>query len=127
MDIGKTLSVPAGRVWDLITDTRTWPRWGPSVQAVECRDRFIRAGSTGRIRTPVGLWLPFVIENFEPEHYWDWRVGGIAATGHRVEPRGGHRCELSFSVPAWALGYGIVCKLALNRIERMLVQPNPVR
>jgi uncharacterized protein YndB with AHSA1/START domain len=116
----KALDAPAGRVWHLITDIRSWPRWGPSVRAVECRDRFIRAGSTGRIRTPFGFWVPFVIEDFEPERYWDWRVGGIAATGHRVEPRGLGQCELSFSVPIWAAGYGVVCRAALARIERIL-------
>ena len=117
---GKMIHAPAPRVWRLITDTHSWPRWGPTVRAVECSQRFIHAGSTGRVRTPFGIWLPFVVEVFEPERYWDWRVGGIAATGHRVEPRGSHQSVLSFSVPDWALGYGIVCRLALARIERLL-------
>lgn len=118
--IGKVLDAPAATVWRLITDTHAWPRWGPSVRGVECRERFIRAGSRGRIRTPFGIWLPFAVEGFEPECYWDWRVVGIAATGHKVEPRGARRCELSFSVPWWAAGYGLVCRLALARIESLL-------
>lgn len=73
----------------------------------------------------MNIWLPFVIEDLEPEYYWDWRVGGIAATGHRVEPRGDYRCKLSFSIPVWAFGYGIVCDLALCLIERLLVQSKP--
>ncbi len=117
----KIINAPAPHVWRLVTDTHSWPHWGPSVQKVECSERFIQAGSTGRIRTPLGIWLPFVVGVFEPERYWDWRVGGIAATGHRVEPRGSHQAELSFSVPFWALGYGVVCRLALVRIERLLV------
>ncbi len=87
---------------------------------VECSQRFIQARSTGRVRTPFGIWLPFVVEDFEPGYYWDWRVGGIKATGHRVEPRGDHQSILSFSVPDWALGYGMVCRLALVRIEALL-------
>ncbi len=118
--IAKVLDYTATSVWRLMTDTHTWPRWGPTVSAVECRERFIRAGSTGRVRTPLGIWLPFEVEGFEPERYWDWRVGGIAATGHRVEPRGARRCRLSFSVPWWAAGYSLVCRLALTRIESLL-------
>ena len=118
----KPLEAPVDRVWRLITDTRTWHRWGPSVRAVDCDDRFIRSGSSGRIRTPVGVWVPFVVESFEPESYWDWRVAGVAATGHRVEPVGPNRCRLTFTVPVWAFGYGLVCRLALMRIDRLLIQ-----
>jgi hypothetical protein len=114
------IDAPAADVWRLITDTYAWPRWGPTVRAVDCRDRYIRAGSTGRVRTSIGLWLPFTVERFERERYWDWRVGGVAATGHRVEPSGPRQCELSFSVPRWAVGYGIVCRAALKRIARLI-------
>lgn len=116
----KHLEARAPLVWRLITDTRTWPLWGPSVRAVDCRERFIQAGSAGRIRTPFGIWLPFAVEAFEPEYYWDWRVAGVAATGHRVTPVGPNQCTLTFSVPIWAIGYGFVCQLALNRIGRLL-------
>ena len=118
----KPLEAPVDRVWRLITDTQTWHRWGPSVRAVDCDDRFIRSGSSGRIRTPVGVWVPFVVGTFEPESYWDWRVAGVAATGHRVETVGPNRCRLTFTVPAWAFGYGLVCRLALMRIDRLLIQ-----
>jgi hypothetical protein len=117
----KELEAPVDMVWHLITDTRTWPRWGPSVLAVDSPERYIRAGLAGRIRTPIGLWLPFTIETFEPYRYWDWRVGGLAATGHHVEAIAKDRCRLDFTVPIWAFGYGIVCRLALNRIQRLVV------
>jgi len=116
---GKEIKAPAERVWRLITDTRAWPRWGPTVRAVDSPERFIRAGLTGRVCTPVGLWMPFTIETFEPNRYWDWRVGGLTATGHRVEAIAENRCRLSFTVPIWAAGYGWVCRLALNRIQRL--------
>jgi hypothetical protein len=118
----QTLDAPASEIWRLITDTLAWPRWGPTVRAVECSERYIRAGSTGRLLTPIGLWLPFAVERFEPERFWDWRVGGVVATGHRVEPRGPRRCELTFSVPRWASPYGIICRAALKRIERLSAQ-----
>ncbi|BBO71948.1 hypothetical protein DSCA_58780 [Desulfosarcina alkanivorans] len=118
----KRLDAAGGHVWRLITDTRSWPHWGPSVRAVDCGDRFIHAGSSGRILTPIGIWVPFSAETFDPGRYWDWRVGGLAATGHRVAPIGPNRCRLTFTVPAWAFGYGLVCRLALNRIDRWLAQ-----
>ena len=114
------LDAPAAAVWHLITDTQAWPRWGPTVRAVDCPERFIQADLKGRIETPAGIWLPFAIERFEPPQYWDWRVGGISATGHRVKPVDPQRCELAFSVPVWAVGYGMVCRAALKRIERLL-------
>ncbi len=120
MRFSLSLDAPAQRVWRLITDTHAWPQWGPTVREVDCRDRYIKAGSIGRVRTPFGVWLPFAVERFEPQHYWDWRVGGVAATGHWVKPMGLQQCELAFGVPFWAVGYGVVCRAALKRIERML-------
>ena len=120
LTFSKLLDAPAGRVWDLIIDTWTWPSWGPSVKAVKCRQRRITAGCQGRIKTPLGLWLPFRVTRFEPERYWAWRVAGLAATGHQVDPLGPERCRLSFTVPAWAVGYGIVCRRALIGIDRLL-------
>jgi Polyketide cyclase / dehydrase and lipid transport len=116
----RRLDAPAGRVWRLITDTQTWPQWGPSLRAIDSSNRFIRAGSTGRVQTVAGLWLPYTVGAFQPGQYWDWRVGGVAATGHRVEALGTKRCRLSFTVPAWAVAYGLVCRLALARIDRSL-------
>ncbi|MGB5422709.1 MAG: SRPBCC family protein [Desulfobacterales bacterium] len=120
LDVGTQIDAPVSRVWRLLTDTQTWTRWGPSVREVDSTERFIRAGLTGRIRTPFGVWVPFIIDTFEPEHYWDWRVGGVAATGHRVDPRGPDQCRLTFNVPVWAAGYTVVCCVALNRIKRLL-------
>jgi hypothetical protein len=118
--VGTQVDAPVSRVWRLITDTQTWAHWGPSLKEVDSPERFIRAGLTGRIRTPFGIWAPFTIDTFDPEQYWDWRVVGVPATGHRVDPRGPNQCRLTFTVPFWAAGYGVVCRVALNRIKRLL-------
>lgn len=120
LSVSRILNAPVDRIWHLIIDTQTWTRWGPSVRNVQCRDRFIRQGSIGRIQTPLRIWVPFAVDRFEPFSYWDWRVGGIPATGHRVEPEGYHRCRLSFTFPKWAAPYALVCQLAMKRIERLL-------
>ena len=119
-EVSQQLESSASTVWRLITDTQTWTRWGPSLKEVDCPERYIRGGLEGRIRTVVGIWLPFTIDSFDPGNYWDWRVAGIAATGHRVESLGPGLCLLTFTVPIWAAGYGIVCRVALNRIKKML-------
>lgn len=60
--------------WDLLTDTARWPDWGPSVRAVECDQRFIQPGTTGRVRLPGGVWLPFEVATCG-EYRWTWQVG----------------------------------------------------
>lgn len=121
LSFSRTFDASSVRVWELITDTRTWPLWGPSVCAVDCDQQHITAGARGRVRTPLGIWLPFHITTFEDGRYWDWRVAGLAATGHRVDPLGSRRCRLSFTVPVWAFGYGIVCHRALTQIDGLLM------
>jgi hypothetical protein len=119
-EVSARIAASASTVWRLITDTQTWTHWGPSVTEVDCPERYIRGGLTGRIRTPAGIWLPFSIERFDPGTYWGWRVAGIVATGHRIEPIGACLCLLTFTVPIWAAGYGIICRIALNRIKKMI-------
>jgi hypothetical protein len=114
------LNAPAQHAWRVIIDTRLWPAWGPSVRAVDCGERIIRAGLQGRVLTVMGIWLPFRIRRFEQGRYWDWQVAGLAATGHRVDPAGPSQCRLTFTVPLWATPYRMVCKAALLRIEELL-------
>ena len=73
-------------------------------------------GARGRVRTPVGGWLPFEVTAVEPGHRWSWRVGGVPATGHRVDPLGATRSRLVIEVPWWAAPYVVVCRVALRRL-----------
>ena len=121
MAFSKIVDVPSTLVWETMIDTHVWNLWGPSIIAVDSPERLIKLGATGRIRTIFGVWLPFRITSFKPKKYWEWQVGGMSATGHRIEPLAPERCRLSFTVPVWAAPYGIVCHIALNRIDRLLV------
>jgi hypothetical protein len=94
----------------------TWAALPP--RAIAAPDPLIGRGLRGRIQTPVGLWLPFAITHWEPEHAWAWRVAGIDATGHRVDPFGPERCRVIFEIPRWAPFYRLVCQTALHRIEQ---------
>jgi uncharacterized protein YndB with AHSA1/START domain len=115
--ISADIVAPAATVWDLLVDTRRWPEWGPSVRRVETRPRRIGAGSVGRVQTVVGPWLPFEVSSFEEGRSWDWKVAGVAATGHQVVPLGDARCRVTFMVPWIVAPYGVVVMVALRRLR----------
>ena len=126
METAKVINAPCHQVWQLLTDTESWPLWGPTVTAVQCTDRFIGPNSSGKVQTPIGLWLPFRISAFEEGTYWKWQVAGIAATGHRVLAISDNRCRLIFEMPSIAAPYSIVCRIAANRIAQ-IVQERKLR
>lgn len=115
--VARVVDAPPEAVWDLLIDTRRWPEWGPSITGVECADRRIEEGSTGRVRTIGGLWIPFEVTACE-RYGWTWRVAGIPATGHRVEPLT-EGCRVAFEVPVLATPYVPVCRIALSRIAAL--------
>jgi hypothetical protein len=121
-EIGRTtrlIHAPDNVVWHLLTDTNQWPRWGPSVRAVDCPTQFIGADTRGRVQTALGLWLPFQIVQWEEGRAWSWKVAGIRATGHRVYSHNPDACQVTFDVPSWALPYLPVCATALRRLDRL--------
>jgi uncharacterized protein YndB with AHSA1/START domain len=103
-------------VWALIAEPARWPAWGPSITAVSCPDVTLRTGTRGRVRTVLGIWLPFTVTEVDPGRRWGWRIGPVAATGHRVEEVGDGRTRVVFEVPGWAAPYTLVCRRALERI-----------
>lgn len=105
-------------VWNLLIDTSTWPRWGPTVRAVDYPARFLSAQGSGTVTTLGGLRLPFRVTEFEPGTRWAWQVAGVPATDHIVTPNGPSRCRLAFGAPAIAWPYLAVCRRALRNIER---------
>lgn len=116
IEIGRRINASPQALWEVLTDTTRWVLWGPSITAVECSDRYIRKGSTGRVRTAVGLWAPFLITELDYGRYWSWRVFGLQATGHRIDRLGQDMCRMIFEVPVFAAPYVIVCRFALDRI-----------
>lgn len=127
-------TAPPAAVWDVLVDTEAWPRWGPTVAAVELEDGSghgpggtrIGAGSRGRVRTPVGLWLPFAVTQWVAGERWAWRVAGVPATSHAVRPTdtgtgagGGTGSEVVMAVPWWAPAYLAVCEVGVRRVARL--------
>ena len=125
LEVARRIDADPASAWELLATPERWPEWGPSVRAVDCADERISEGTTGRVRIPGGLWIPFEITTCrEPTASrpgrWGWRVAKIPATGHRVESVG-KRCRVVFEIPLAAAGYAPVCSRALDRIEELLV------
>lgn len=117
---GIEIKVPAAAAWNLLTDMSRWPEWGPSVCRVESAEKCLGPGSSGRILTVFGVWLPFRVTEWVAGQRWVWEVAGIKATGHRVESLGPGRCRVTFEVPLWAVPYLAVCRLAAEKLRKIL-------
>ena len=113
------IDAPAERLWDLLTDLDAWPQWGPSVRAATIDAPALACGARGTVTTAVGVEVPFEVTRYEPGQHWAWRVAGVPATDHVVEPLGADRCRVGFGVPWPAAAYLAVCRAALSRLENM--------
>jgi len=120
--VGMVIQCSAEEAWRLLTDTQQWPCWGPSVSGVACEQRYIGPDSAGWVKTMLGFWVPFAIDEYRELRFWSWRIGRFPATGHRVIVEGETACVVAFDMPWWALPYIVVCRIALSRINRLLVQ-----
>ncbi|MFB6087493.1 MAG: SRPBCC family protein [Haloarculaceae archaeon] len=116
--VSREIPAPAETVWNVLVDTRQWSEWGPSVSAVDCADRRIRRGSTGRVQVLGGPWVPFEITTCR-DRRWTWAVARVPATGHRVEAPSDDRCRAVFEIPPLASGYAVVCRRALRNVDRL--------
>ena len=113
------IAAPADVVWSQIAEFRHWPRWGPTVRAVEADGDRVASGVRGRVQTPLGFWLPFEITEVDEGRSWTWRVAGVPATGHRVVANDSAGCRLEFTAPIVAAPYVAVLRAGLRRVRRL--------
>ena len=121
--LGIDIAAPAELAWQELIQLRNWPEWGPTVSGARLDNGGDRvfAGATGSVQTPVGLWVPFRVSDWQDtgsRRTWSWRVGGVPATTHTVIDRGAARCRVEMSVPLFAPLYLGVVAPALRRIKR---------
>lgn len=121
LNVERVVCAPPWTVWDLLVDLDSWPKWGPSVRRGELDKPHTELAlhATGTVYTALWVALPFVITEFEDGRQWAWRVAGVPATRHRVDPTDGGT-RITMSVPLVATPYLAVCSLALRRIDDLL-------
>ena len=119
MDVHREIPAPVAVLWAQLAQTRHWPGWGLSIRSVDPADASVEPGLRGTVRTAIGLRLPFEVTEVVPERSWSWRVAGIPATGHRLEPTASGT-RVTITVPGWAPFYAPVCAAALRRLERLV-------
>ena len=115
----RPVAAPADVTWRILADTSFWPRWGPSVRAVEPHSGPVASGQRGRVRTVIGPWVPFVVDEVDPGRSWRWTVAGVAVTHHAVEATGPRSSRVGIGVPRLAFPYLAICRVALGRIARL--------
>ncbi len=121
----RTIDASREMAWRVMSEPRLWSRWGPSVRDVTPEGLQLRSGARGQILTVIGIWVPFEITSVTDGRSWEWRVLGVPATGHLVQPVGPRRSRVSFELPLLAFPYAVVCAVALRRIERLAVLRGP--
>jgi Polyketide cyclase / dehydrase and lipid transport len=119
--VDRLIATPSSAAWKVLVDLDAWPQWGPTVSGARLDPPHteLALGATGTVNTSLGLAVPFVVTEFEPDRHWAWKVAGIQATHHWVQSVGRHT-RVSIGVPWWAPGYLAVCSIALRRIDAML-------
>ena len=117
--IYRDIDAPSEAVWELLTNTDSWPAWGPSVRRAELHGDRFETGATGTVTTVVGLDLSFVITHCTLGRNWSWRVAGVTATAHTVRPLDPGRCRAEFGVPWTVAPYLLVCRVALTRVQKL--------
>ena len=112
----------ADEVWRRYTSPSEWPAWAPQISTVDTADDPIRAGTTGVVRGPLLLRVPFRILEVDPiGRRWVWRVG-VGPIGVRMEHGvdtlpNGCRAWLRVHAPTLlVLPYQPLARLALRRV-----------
>lgn len=113
------VDAPPSVVWELLSVFKFWPMWGPSVRSVRSEWERVGPGVSGKVDTPLGVSVPFEITSVDEGVSWDWRVGGFAATGHRLRGTTGGKTFVEFSVPGRFAPYAVVLKLGLRRLAEL--------
>ena len=113
--------VDPAEAWERYAVPARWPEWSPQITGVEPSAPRIAQGVTGRVRGPLGIALPFLVDEVdEAARRWRWSVyaGQVRLTlVHWVSPGpdGGTTTGLRVSGAApLVVGYAPLAQLALK-------------
>lgn len=114
----------ADDVWDRYVRPRRWPEWSPQIRSVEYPRERLAAATSGTVRGPLRLPVPFRIVEVDdagPVRGWSWTVSAAhvdLVLAHTVEATAtGTRTGLTIDgfAPATA-AYLPVARWALRRL-----------
>ena len=119
--------VDPAEAWERYAVPARWPEWAPQITGVDLSADRLVAGVAGRVRGPVGLAVPFRVEEVdEAARRWLWRVQ-VGPVGLRLlhwvqpAPDGGATTGLRITGPApVVLGYAPLALWAIRRLVRPL-------
>jgi hypothetical protein len=112
-----------GEVWDRYLFLDRWPEWAPQITGVDCPSRVLTAGAPGRVRGPLGVRVPFVVDAVDPvARSWSWTVA-VGPVRVRLEhwvtdgPDGGTTTGLRTTGPVpLVLAYAPLAQWAIRRL-----------
>ena len=114
-------------VWERYAVPARWSQWAPQITGVEVPVSRLVAGVRGRVRAPLGVTLPFVVDTIdEAARRWSWTVSLGPVRLHLLHwvtegPDGGSTTGLRVSGPApLVVGYAPLAHLAIGRLVRPL-------
>jgi len=117
--------VDPAEAWDRYLRPARWPSWAPQITGVVTDADRIAQGVTGRVRGPVGISLPFVVDEVDDTaRQWRWtvQVGPARLTlTHWVSPGpdGGTTTGLRVRGPLPLIaGYAPAALVALHGLVR---------
>jgi hypothetical protein len=117
-------TAPADVAWERYAQPALWKTWSPQITGVEVPVDRIAAGVIGDVIGPLGVRLPFVIDEVdEGRQRWTWHVPLGPLTVRLVHwvsaARGGSSTGLQMHGPLPLLvGYAPLARLALGRLVR---------
>jgi hypothetical protein len=104
-----------------------WPEWAPQITGVELPVARLAVGVRGRVRGPLGVTLPFVVDTVdETARRWSWTVSPGPVRLHLLHwvtegPVGGSTTGLRVTGPAsLVIGYAPLAQLVIGRLVRPL-------
>jgi hypothetical protein len=114
-------------VWERYAVPARWSQWAPQITGVELPVARLAAGVRGRVRAPLGVTLPFIVDTVdEAARRWSWTVS-LGPVRLRLlhwvteGPDGGSTTGLRVSGPApLVVGYAPLAQLAIGRLVRLV-------
>ena len=113
--------------WERYAVPARWPEWAPQITGVELPVARLAAGVRGRVRGPLGVTLPFVVETVdEATRQWAWTVSAGPVHLHLAHwvaegPDGGSTTGLRVTGPPPVVaGYAPLARVAIGRLVRPL-------